>query len=262
MNFGVPLLSSDDDYRYCYVRVSLLRKAQTDSRILDALLEVLDTPGKSLAALKKLGPEEKLRLIEKQIDHFRSMESSRWYRVDPPEVFAASIFRSSLTDKVANEFFFDVNKESALLQPVIQWLRSQGYDVYTEIPLGTKRVDVLGHKKSLLFGNKLIAAELKNEMRELGRALDQMTTFQQYAQLTYLACPPALAAEYLEKHADGRGVKSYDSTVFKKKLESFGFGLLLVEGSQVSETMKPKETAPQDGKIKEALAALSPKLAV
>jgi len=262
MNFGVPLIASDDDYSYCYVRVSLLRKAQTDSRVLDALLEVLDTPGKSLAALKKLRPDEKLKLIEQQIDHFRRMESSRWYGVEPPTVFAASIYRSFLPNKVRNEFFFGVPKESTLLQPVAQWLRSAGYNVYAEIPLGTKRVDVLGHKKGLLFGNKLVAVELKNDLKELGRALDQMTTFQQYAQLTYLACPPALAAEYLEKHADGRGVKHYDSTVFKKKLETFGFGLLLVEGNQVSEIMKPKETAPHDGKIKEAIAALSPKLVV
>ena len=61
MNFGVPLLGNDDEYRYCYVRVSLLRKAQTDPRILDALLDQLEAPGKSLATLKRLGSAEKLR---------------------------------------------------------------------------------------------------------------------------------------------------------------------------------------------------------
>src|SRR5262249_32515176 len=149
-----------------------------------------------------------------------------------------------------------------LLSPVSEWLRSDGYDVYAEIPLGLKRVDVLGHKKSLLFGNNLVAVELKNEIAQFERAVDQMTTFSQYTHFTYLACTPAMIAQYLERHADGRGVKHWDPQVFKAKLESFGFGLLLVEGNEVTEIMKPRETSPHSGKMKEALAALSPKLRV
>ncbi len=67
------------------------------------------------------------------------METSIWYKVSAPEVFAASIFRSRLPDKVKNELFFDVKKESALLSPVAQWLSSNGFDAYAEIPLGIKR---------------------------------------------------------------------------------------------------------------------------
>src|SRR5260370_13484779 len=91
-------------------------------------------------------------------------------------------------------------------------------------------VDVLGHKKGFLSGNRLLSIELKNEVGQFERALDQMTTFRQYTQLTYLACTPTMAADYLDRHAEARGVKQWDSAVFKNKLESFGFGLLLVEG--------------------------------
>lgn len=260
MDYQTALFEDSENKRHCYVRVPLLRKAEADPRILDALLDQLEMPGKSLAALKKLGLDEKLRLIEKQIDHFRSMETSIWYKVSAPEVFAASIYRSRLPDKVKNEFFFNVKKESELLSPVAQWLSSHGYDAYAEIPLGVKRVDVLGHKKGFLSGNRLISVELKNEIGQFERALDQMTTFREYTNLTYLACSPAMATDYLDRHAGARGVKHWDSNVFRKKLESFRFGLLLVEGNNVTEIAKPDEADPQDAKLKEVLNALSSKL--
>jgi len=263
MNFDVPLFGSEDDHRYCYARVSALKKALGDARVLDALLDQLELPGKSLAALKKLGLDEKLRLIEQQIDHFRRMETSVWYKVTAPEIFAASIFRSKLPLKVIGEFFFDVKKEADLLAPVASWLTKKGYDAYAEIPLGVKRVDVLGHKNGFLSGNHLIAIELKNEKTQFERALDQMTTFGQYAHKTYLACTPALAADYLDRHSCARGVKHWDGRVFETKLRDFGVGLLLVEGNRVCEVIKPNEEEElKEGKLKEALSALSPKFRV
>lgn len=121
---------------------------------------------------------------------------------------------------------------------------------------------MLGHKKGFLFGERLVGVELKNDIVQFERALDQMTTFGQYTHAVYLACTPAMAAEYLDKHAEARGVHHWDSTVLRKKLESFGFGLLLVEGSTVYEVMKPTEKEPNGGKAREVLNAMAANLKV
>jgi hypothetical protein len=264
MNFAGPLFGSPDpDSRFAYARVRHLERALKDDRILDALLDQLEVPGKSLAALKKLDTKEKLQLIEKQIDHFRGTSTSAWYGVPAAEVFAASIFRSGLSEKAVNEIFFGVSRESALLQPVANWLKSYGYDTYAEVPLGTKRVDALGYKKGGFFsGDNFVGIELKNDLVQFERALDQMTTFAQYTHEMWAACPPYMAAAYLDKHSGARSVKHWDANVLKSKLESFGFGLLLIEGQDVFEVIKPSQREPTAAKVKELMDSMESKLKV
>ncbi len=57
-----------------------------------------------------------------------------------------------------------------------------------------------------------------------------MTTYADYAHEVYLACTPAMAAEYLRKHADSREAKRWDREAFDRKLQKLGVGMLLVEG--------------------------------
>jgi hypothetical protein len=265
MDFGVGILGDLDETRFCFLRVRLLKELIKDYRILDALLQTLQVPGKSLAALKKLDEREKINLIEAQIEHFRGSKTSLWYGIDAPEVLAASIWRSAPLSNtiVLKEIFRDVIRENELAAPVAKWLAARNYDPYGEIPMGTKRIDVLGHKK-VLFGlrEQLIGIELKNEVSQLQRGLDQMTTFGEYAHGIYLACTPALAAEYLDRHSSGRNVHHWDPKVFHRKLKSFGFGLLLVEGEKVYEILKPSEREPDGCRIKETIAALSQKLKI
>ncbi len=52
VDYAVYLFDDAEKKRYCYVRVPLLRKAEADPRILDALLDQLEMPGKSLAPQK------------------------------------------------------------------------------------------------------------------------------------------------------------------------------------------------------------------
>lgn len=178
------------------------------------------------------------------------------------EVLAASIYRSNLPDKIVNNIFSDVSRESVLLLPVSNWLQQQGYEPYAEVPLGTKRIDVLGRKKSLLFGDRFLGVELKNDIVQFERALDQMTTFREYTHVMYFACTPAMAAQYLDRHSEARGVHYWDSTVLRKKLESFGFGMLLVEEQNVFEVLKPAERRPQEAKVEELRRCLMDNLKV
>ena len=91
---------------------------------------------------------------------------------------------------------------------------------------------------------KLLAIELKNEDAQFSRAVDQMGTYAEYANNVYLACTPAFAAEYLERNAYSRGVNQWDSCVLERKLNSGGYGLLIVERDTVFEVLSPKEGTP------------------
>lgn len=254
MGFGY---ADPDKTRYCYLRVRTLQELIKSSKLLDALLDQLQVPGKS-SMLQKLPDGEKLRAIEGQIDHFRSSKTSMWYEVPAPEVLAASIFFAFRVDKVPKRLVYEafgaINNEAGLRPHVARWLNEKGFIPYVEVPLGTKRIDVLGYRKGGFLTNmQLIGIEMKNDLSQLKRGLDQMTTFREYCHSIYLACTPFLAADYLDKHASASNVKHWDAAVLRRKLEGFGFGLLLVEGRAVYEAMSPKMMEPDAKKIKAVL---------
>jgi hypothetical protein len=230
-----------------------------DAALTAWLMELLEVPGKP-AQLKRLSAAEKLSAVEHQVEHLRKTRTSLWYRVEPAEIVAATIFRgfrggTSRTPKV----FGAVKTESALKKPVAAWLRqAKKADVYGEIPMGTKRVDVMGHRKEgMIFSSDVIVAvELKNEIEQLKRGLDQMTTFGTYAHEVYLACTRYMAAEYLSRHADAKNVHHWDPDVLNDKLRQLGFGLLLVDGDDVDEIIPPVRRSPDAKKVKEVLAVV------
>lgn len=117
---------------------------------------------------------------------------------------------------------------------------------------------VIGYRKrGLLRSARVVAVELKNELEQLKRGLDQMTTFADYAHVVYLACTPALGAAFLDSHAEGRGVRSWDPDLLTKKLNSFGFGLLLVEGRDVNEIVEPVARDVAKDKLAEVVASMA-----
>lgn len=253
VDFG--LFPDLDGTRYCFLRLRVLKEAIKDPRVLDALVDQLQVPGKRL---KTLSPEEKMGAIERQIDHFRGTKTSVWYGIPAAEVLAASIYRADkLSNRMVGALFSDVRREEELAAPVIAWLHNKDLLPYKEVPLGTKRVDVVGYQKGgFLTSTRIVGVELKNELSQLKRALDQMTTFAEYAHLTYLACTPALAAAFLDQHAEAPNVRHWDAEVFRRKLQAFGFGLLLVEGVDVYEVLEPKEKVPDARKLKEFTATI------
>jgi hypothetical protein len=244
--------------RFCGLRLESVEAALDDPRVLDALVDQLQVPGKT-AVLKALGAPQKFEAILERIESYRKAPTSIWYEVPAGEVLAASIWRAAkLADRVRAELFAEVKKEADLLQPVAAWLTASGLRAYDEIPLGRCRVDVLGHRPSgFLRSEQFVAVELKDDDQQLKRALDQLATFGEYAHLTYLAVTPALIADHLDRHCEGAKVPHWDGGVLYRKLEDFGFGLLVVEKGLVHEFLKPQANDPSDKKLAEVDAALA-----
>jgi hypothetical protein len=255
-----------NEERYCYLRVSKLRQLLADPSVLDVLVEQLQVPGE-LAVHRQLTQQQKMESIEAQIDHFRRTPTSVWYGVPTLEVLAASLWRAQddeycrnkklLTKKlVRRRWFCDVSDEADLTIPVARWLKSLGYDPYMEIPMGSGRVDVLGYKKTSLSGSgSLTAIELKNDYGQFKRLLNQASTFAEYANLVYIACTPAFAADYLDRNENS--VKHWDATALERKITGGGIGLLIVERDQVFEVVKPIERTPTGTNFSRVLSALS-----
>jgi len=150
-----------------------------------------------------------------------------------------------------------VKNEAALKAPVSAWLRAKDLHVFDEVPMGSSRTDLLGYKKgNWLSSSELIAVELKDDLAQLKRGLDQMASYGDYAHKVYLACTPFLAADFLSGHANGVKVKRWDAKVLDRKLEQIGAGLLLVEGEQIYEYRTPKLREPNSKKLEEIELAL------
>jgi hypothetical protein len=242
--------TADDGERYCYLRFSKLMQLYQDPIVLDALIEQLDVPGKT-SVIKRLTEREKQEAIETQIDHFRRTPTSVWNGVPTYEVLAASLWRAQFNDsrdlrpKTVREIFARVSQEEDLLRPVSRWLLDRGFEPYMEVPLGRRRIDVLGHRAGGLGRSpSLMAVELKNDDIQFARGIDQMGTFAEYAHTVYLACTPAFCAEYLDRNAESKGVNHWDPSVLERKLTAGGFGLLIVERETVFEVLKPTERTP------------------
>ena len=253
--------ASDEEERYCYLRFSKLMQLYQDPIVLDALIEKLEVPGKA-SVLKRLTEREKQEAIETQVDHFRRSPTSVWHGVPTYEVLAASIWRAQydefLPRRLVREIFARVSQEEDLLRPVSKWLVGRGYEPYMEVPLGRRRIDVLGHRPaSIGRAPALTAVELKNEDMQFARGIDQMGTFAEYAHAVYLACTPAFCAEYLDRNTESRGVNHWDPDVLGRKLTSGGFGLLIVARDTVFEVLKPTERTPSSANIATAVNGLS-----
>jgi hypothetical protein len=253
-------MGNAEEERYCYLRFSKLMQLYQDPVVLDALIDQLEVPGK-VSVLKRLTDREKQEAIETQIDHFRRTPTSVWNRVPTYEVLAASIWRAQedfLPRRLVRETFARVSQEEDLLRPVSKWLLGQGYKPFMEVPLGRRRLDVLGHKAgSMGRAASLMAVELKNDDIQFARGIDQMGTFGEYTHPVYLACTPAFCAEYLDRNAESRGVNHWDPGVLDRKLTAGGFGPLIVERDNVSEVIKPTERTPSASNVNMVVSGLT-----
>ncbi len=251
-----PSFASVDTIRFGYLRLSVLKKALDDDKLLDMLVRDLGVPGRP-AVLKGLSRVEKIKAIDVQIEHFRTTPTSEWHGVSAPEVLVGVIFQSGMSDRFVMNLFSNVKNEEALRTPVTAWLRAKDLHVFDEVPLGANRTDLLGYRKGGWFTSAAhVAVELKDDLNQLKRGLDQMASYGDYAHNVYLACTPFLAAEYLVTHASGVKVKRWDGQVLDRKLEQVGSGLLLVEGQEVFEYRIPRSRSPDSKKLEEVELAL------
>lgn len=242
---------------YCYIPGAFLKSILEVDEVLHALMAELGVPGKP-AQLKRMPQREKLDAIELQAVHHQRHPTSPWRGVELPEILASALWRSGLSDRKAFEVFYNPKKETDLAKPVAAWLAERGLKVYAEVATGTKRPDMIGYKEGgWLSSPRVVTVELKNDVGQLKRGLDQMTTFGEYSNQVYLACSAAMAADYLGKHASAHSVKHWDPEVLNNKLRAFGFGLLLIWTHDMAiEVLAPTERSPAKNKLDEVLDLL------
>ncbi|MFO0711656.1 MAG: hypothetical protein U0353_17520 [Sandaracinus sp.] len=209
--------------RRAYGLVGVVLEYAATDRGLDLLMKALGVKGKP-GHLKKLDPDDKAKAILHELAHLAETSTSMWHRVHTLEILTYFVYEV-LNKGERSAIFGHVAKESDLLRPVAQHFADEGYEVYDEIPMGRNRADLVAHKPGSLFNvwsPTVVAVELKNDLTQLKRGIDQLTTFQDYAHETYLACTPAIAHEYLRWHAKSPGVRHWDSDALKRKLNSIG----------------------------------------
>ena len=253
-----PAWGSQDSVRFAYLRLPVLRRAFEDDKILEMLLKELGiTRNVKTVVLKAMARPEKVKLVSDHIDFLRSQSHSEWHRVEPPEVLAALIFDAVESHRYVSALFSNAKNEAALKAPVSAWLRAKDLHVFDEVQMGSRRADVIGYKKGGFFtSTEVISVELKDDLKQLEKAWEQIQEYGDYSHKVYLGCTPFLAANYVSKHADGVKVKSWDARVLDRKLEQLGAGLLLVEGDTVYEYKAPKLRDPASNKLDEVALAL------
>lgn len=226
-----------------YLRLQQLESALDESRIVEVLMKELKVPGKP-ATLKRLTHEEKLTALLDQATHCSRSSTSEWKDNSLPEILAAALFRSALPQKEKRKLWSSAAKEADLFDPVANWFSQQKYGTVPEVPMGRNRVDMLAvREQGFLFKKyQWVGVELKNDIKQLARGLDQMTTFSEYVHQVYIACTPWMAMEYLDKNLAALSVKHWDPELLNRKLKSFGFGLLLVCHDHVFEFAKAPST--------------------
>lgn len=235
--------------RHCYLPVASLEQLYKEPVVVDALIDALAVPGKP-TTFRKLGADEKRAAIEQHVEHLRRLPTSPWLGAHALEVLAAGMYSARrVIGAPIVKYLFCVEREESLAAPVTEWLRQKGLSVVPEVPLGMNRVDLLGYKDTFWSGKQVVAVELKNDLQQLKRGVDQMTTYADYAQKVYLACTPDLAASYLAANASAEHVPAWDGAVLARKLQKLSVGLLLVEGATVVEAHPAGEHRPTDDKL-------------
>lgn len=250
LNFG--FLVDQDITRFCYLRLRRLKEAiKKDAKVVDALLEELEVPG---ATGKK-----KMAAIERRIEELRGLQSSLWYDVPAPEVLAASIFRArTRIPGIVHDLFGKVLRVQDLAAPLVAWLKLADLTPYEGGVPGIGAANVVGYRGGQFMSSvRLVGIEATNDATELDRALDEIEISRQHTHASYIACTPALAAEFLWAQATAPGVTRWDAEALRQRLQASGCGLLLVEGDAVAQALLPKERRPDNAKLAELAAALA-----
>jgi len=246
---------------HCYVPGPMVKVWLQDEIMVNVLIECLALPGK-LTHTKKDPLDKKVKAIENHINHLVGLEASGWYGARPADVVVASLFRSraKLPKAVGTMFFYAVKHEDDTLAAAVGWLKKQGMSVYVEVGIGNSRLDVIGVKGGgLLSSSRIVGIELKNQLSEFKRGFDQMSTCAGYVNEMYLGCTPFMALEFLEKHANARSVRNWDTHELESKLAQGGFGMLLIKGEEAHSIHAPKRRAPERRKLEELYATLKMK---
>lgn len=236
-----------DTTRYCGLRLRRLKEAIKRPEVLDALVEELEIAG---------APGNKVAAIDKRIDALCATKGGRWFEVAPPEVLAASIFRAQrLGGAVVDELWKRAATVQDLSAALGGWLRIGGFEVFPGGAPAAGRANLIGYRGGGMIATpRAFGIEATNDAAELDRAVEAMKTARVYTSVSYIACTPALYAEYLWARA--AVTPRWEAEAFGQKLRAAGYGLLLVEGEAVAQAVLPQERKPDKAKLAELASAI------
>jgi hypothetical protein len=255
VHFG--LFTDQDATRYAYLRLRRLKEAIKEPKVLEALARELEVTG-----VDATSPAKTLAAIERQIGRLRAEKTSLWFGVPAPEILAAAIFKAGFKDGEvaggpARAFFTPAPRDEELAPPVLNWLKGSGLTTVEGVPFGGEPIDVVGYRKGLLSGPRVVAVAMKNDPRQLEHALEALKSLAPYTNVTYLACTPAVAASYLAAYAAAQAVPRWDGDALNRRLRASGLGLLVVEGDAVSQALLAKERHLDLAKVNEFVATMT-----
>ena len=238
-----------DSTRYAGLRLRRLNEALKQPQVLDALAAELEAPGAS--------GKNKLPAIERRAEELRAAKSSLWYEVPVPEILAASIFKAKgLAVAVVDDLWKRVPRVQDLAAPLASWLDLAGLIAHAGGTPATGRANVIGYRGgSFVSDPRVVAIEVMNDVAELGRALDDMRRSKQHTSASYLACTPALVAEFLWSRT--AVAPRWDAEALSGKLRAAGFGLLLLEGDAVAQAILPQERKADKVKLTEIASSIT-----
>jgi len=246
VKFG--LFVDQDTTRYCYLRLRRLKAAIKDARVVDALVEELEVPGAT--------GKRKMAAIERRIEELRATKDSLWHGVPAPEILAASIFKArERIGSIVDELFTRVPRVQDLSAPLVQWLDLAGLKCFEGGVPGVGRANVVGCRGGqFLAGLRVVAIEATNDTGQLERALEEMKSSRELANASYIACTPALAAEYL--WAQITPGSRWGGDALRRRFQESGFGLLLVEGDAVAQAIPARERKQDRGVLAQLALAV------
>jgi hypothetical protein len=245
----VGLFIDKDTTRQAGLRLRRLQEALKQAKVQDALVAELEVAGAT--------GKDKLPAIERRIEELRASKSSLWFEVPVPEVLAASIFKAkALAGAVVDDLWKRVARIQDLAAPLASWLDLAGLIPRAGGTPATGRANVIGYRGgSFVSDPRVVAIEVLNDVTELGRALDDMRTSKQHTSASYLACTPALVAEFLWSRT--AIAPHWDPDALDGKLRAAGFGLLLIEGDAVAQAVLPQERKADNVKLGEIASSVT-----
>jgi hypothetical protein len=222
-----------DTTRFCGLRLRRLKEALKDDQIQQALVEELEATGAT--------GKDKMPAIERRVEELRATQGGRWFEVEPGEIVAASIFKAKrLPGPVLDRLWTRAARLQEIAGPLATWLTMSGLTPHAGRVPGMGRANMISHRGgSFVSAGRVVGVEAINDADELGRALEEAPKARELLSASYLACTPAVVADFLWARA--AVAPRWEADAIRAKLQAAGFGLLLVEGDAVAQALLPQE---------------------
>ena len=246
MHFG--FFVDPDTTRYAGLRLRRLKEAIKDPRVQEALVVELEVTGAT--------GKDKMPAIERRIEELRRAKGSRWFEVPAPEVLAASIFKAKAVAEIVDDLWKRVARVQDLAAPLGTWLDLAGLTPHVGGTPVTGHANIIGYRGgSFVSAMRVVTIEATNDASELARALEEMKGAKQHTSASYVACTPALVAEFL--WARTSVAPRWDPDALAGPLRAAGFGLLLLEGEAVAQAILPQERRPDKARLGAIASAIA-----